>query len=187
QERKGDFRPDARHLQQAAKQAAFLFGAEAEEKLRVLAHDEVREEPHVLADGRQMKERRHRRFELIAHPAHLHGELRRGLRSDAAANRTDHRVRTGALVRTETTVAAGPVRACTRRVCAWQTATASASDASAEMRPCTLSTARIMCATCVFSAPPKPTSASLMARGAYSNTGIATGTAHSAAPRACPS
>ena len=30
-----------------------------------------------------------------------------------------------------------------------------------------------MCATCTFSAPPNPTTASLMARGAYSNTGMA--------------
>ena len=44
-----------------------------------------------------------------------------------------------------------------------------------------------MCATCSFSAAPKPTTASLMARGAYSNTGTAVGTAHSAAPRAWPS
>src|SRR5437870_1401085 len=44
-----------------------------------------------------------------------------------------------------------------------------------------------MCATWNFSAPPEPTTASFTARGAYSNTGTAAGTAHSAAPRACPS
>src|SRR5215472_10056244 len=44
-----------------------------------------------------------------------------------------------------------------------------------------------MWATWNFSAAPEPTTASLIARGAYSNTGTPSGMAHSAAPRACPS
>src|SRR5579863_10526027 len=44
-----------------------------------------------------------------------------------------------------------------------------------------------MCATWNFSAAPEPTTASLTARAAYSNTGTPAGMAHSAAPRACPS
>src|SRR5688572_29133815 len=66
-------------------------------------------------------------------------------------------------------------------------ATANASAASAASRMSRRSSCLTMCCTCVFSAPPTPTTASLMARGAYSCTPSATGMAASAAPRACPS
>ena len=66
-------------------------------------------------------------------------------------------------------------------------ATASASAASAVSRTSSRSSCLTMWATCVFSAPPMPTTASLMARGAYSCTPSVCGTAASAAPRAWPS
>ncbi len=115
-EREPDFRPDAGHLQQAAKQATFVFGRESVEQLRVFANDEVGQQLHFFADGRQMQERGHRRFELVAHATDFHSDLRRQLRSDATAERADHRI---------------ALSNCTRRECAWHRAMASASDASA--------------------------------------------------------
>jgi hypothetical protein len=40
--------------------------------MRILTDDEVREELHFLANGRQMEEGRHRRLELIAEATGLH-------------------------------------------------------------------------------------------------------------------
>ncbi len=47
-EREADFRPDARHLQQVAKQATLVIRRESVQELCIFAHDEVREQLHLL-------------------------------------------------------------------------------------------------------------------------------------------
>src|SRR5580658_998204 len=180
QQRQGDLRADARHLYQAAKQPPLLPGGERVQHVRILAHHQVSEQVHLGANRRQVKERRHRGLDLVAEAADLDRQLRRGLGGDPAAQRADHR-------RALASGAACCASSATRRACAWHTATASASAASAPGRSVSASSTRIMCATWNFSAAPEPTTASLTARAAYSNTGTPAGMAHSAAPRACPS
>src|SRR3712207_9342596 len=70
----------------------FVLRGKSIEKLRVLAHDEVREQAHVLPDRGQMKEGGHRRFQLISDPTDFHGELGRGLGADASADRKSTRL-----------------------------------------------------------------------------------------------
>src|SRR6185437_6434705 len=184
EQRQGDLGADARYLDQAAKETPLVLGAERVEDMRILAYHQMGEQPHLFANRRQMEESRHGRLELIAEASGLHQQLRRSLRDDAPPYRPDHR---------ETTSAArvGAAERCSnssrRRECAWQRATASASAASGAIRPWSPRSVRIMCATWTFSAAPEPTTASLIARGAYSKTGRPFGTAHSAAPRAWPS
>src|SRR4029077_7679272 len=122
------------------------------------------------------------RLELIADSAGLDGDLRRAFCGDPAAHRADHRPTRSARGKPASWASTKK-----RRACAWHTPTASASAASAPGRAASFRSVRIMCATWNFSAAPEPTTASLTARGAYSNTGVPAGTAHSAAPRACPS
>src|SRR6202034_257703 len=164
---------------QAAEQPPLVIGREPIQHVCVLAPHQVGQQPHLLADRRQAIERRHRRLELVAEAADVHRELRRCLGGKPPAHRADHRPACPTRV-----TPAARTSAARRRVCAWQTATASASAASADNRSPMPSNALTMCATWNFSAAPEPTSASLIARGAYSNTGIPPGTAHSAAPRA---
>jgi hypothetical protein len=45
----------------------------------------MRQELYVLPDRRQMKERRHRSFELVPHAADFDSELGWSLRADASA------------------------------------------------------------------------------------------------------
>src|SRR5947208_141422 len=149
--------------------------------MRVFAHHQVRKQTHFLTHRRQLEERRHGRLQLVSEPADVDRELRGRLGGDRATQRADHRP--ACLRRAPPCCASVP----SRRACAWHTATASASAASAPGRSASPSSVRIICATWNFSAAPEPTTASLMARGAYSNTGTASGMAHSAAPRACPS
>src|SRR5581483_7360053 len=75
-------------------------------------------------------------------------------------------------------------------VCAWQMATASASEASAEttIRAQPGRRMRTIFATCVFSAPPYPTTELFTDRGEYSNSGNpAVYAASRTTPRACAS
>ena len=85
------FGPTPETLMQTAEQAPLLLGGEAIQHVRVLAHHQVREQAHLLADGGQMEEGRHRRFELIADPADIDGQLRRGFGGDPATERANHR------------------------------------------------------------------------------------------------
>ena len=116
-----------------------------------------------LPDRRQRVERRHRRFDVVADAAHVHRQLRRRL----ARRVCRARIRSREFIQQSSSL----------RVCAWQMATASASAASAASFSSTRSSCLTMCATWAFSAPPTPTTASLIARGAYSWTPSAAGTA----------
>src|SRR5580698_10497507 len=166
-----NLRADAGYLEQVAEQPPLLLGGKAIEDMGILAHHQVRDQADDLTDGGQVQERRHGRFELIAHSAHIQRDRRGGLGGDSTVQETDQ-------------LATSSRR---RRLCAWHSAAASASPASGPGRSESCSSTFIMCATWVFSAAPEPTTASLMARGAYSNTAVPVGTAHSAAPRAWPS
>ena len=80
-----DARPDVRDLQQAAEQRALGLGEEAEQDVRVLAHDEMRDERQRLARIGQPIERRHRRLELVADAADVERQRRRPLRDQGAS------------------------------------------------------------------------------------------------------
>ena len=73
------FGPTPGDLDEAAEQATLRFAPEAIEHVRVLAHHQMRQQLHLGADRRQVKERRHRRLDLIADAADLDGQLRRRL------------------------------------------------------------------------------------------------------------
>src|SRR5581483_4050259 len=169
-----NFRSHSGDLDETAKQLPLVLRTKRIEDVRVLTNDQVSQQPHLLAYRGEMKIRGHRRLRLVADPAHLHGELRGRLGSYPPAHRSDHVERT----------AAPRASIAIRREWAWHTATAKASEASGLIFPVSRSRILIICATCSFSAAPDPTRASLIARGAYSNTGRPRGTAQSAAPRA---
>ena len=121
---KRDLRPDPGHLEQAAKQPPFAVGAEGVQNVRVFAHHQVGEQRDRLAGGRQPIEGRHRRLHFIADAVHVDHEHGRLLDRQAALEKPDH-ARTAARS-TDTR---------TRPRSAWQTAAASASAASADIRP----------------------------------------------------
>src|SRR5215469_5463802 len=75
---------DARYPDQAAKETPLFLRTERVKHVSILADHEVREEPNLLADGRQMEEGRHRHLELIPETAGLHQQLRRSLCQDAS-------------------------------------------------------------------------------------------------------
>src|SRR6185312_15279485 len=94
-----NLRPDARYPDQAAKQTSLILSAEPVEHVGILTYHQVCEEAHLLADGRQMEEGRHRRLELVAEAPGLHQQLRRSLRENAPPYRSDHREDGGAASR----------------------------------------------------------------------------------------
>ena len=83
-------RADAGDLQQLPERAPLVVGAEAEEQVRVLAHDEVREQRHALAGRRQVVERAHRHVDLVGDALHVEQELRRILLEQGAGEAADH-------------------------------------------------------------------------------------------------
>src|SRR5262249_37273953 len=89
--RESDLRPDTGDLDQAAKQPALLVRAEGVKNVRILAHDQMREQAYLLAHLRQVKKRGHRSFQLISDSSDLHCELRRWLGRKTAAYGSNHR------------------------------------------------------------------------------------------------
>ena len=124
---------------------------------------------------RQVKEGRHRRLELVADPADLDGQLRRCLGGDAAAQRADHRP-------------PGAARRPAARERARVRMTHGHRERIGRIRAAALrerAAARGSCGPPGTSRRrPMPTTASLMARGAYSNTGMPAGPR--TAPRRAP-
>src|SRR5689334_6424221 len=139
-------RADTGDADELAEGTALFAGGEAVEVVRVLAHDEMREEAHRLAVGRQRVERAHRYVELVGDAADIDQHLRRMLRREPPGEAAD-----------QTSL---PLRMRSPRVarrpscapCAWQMAQASASAASGEGSPGSASSRRTMCCTCCFAA-----------------------------------
>src|SRR6185312_7972935 len=181
QYRQRDARADAGHLLQVAEQRAFVIAQETVQRDGVFLVRVVGEQDHFLADVRQVVQRGHRHFQLVADAAHFDQHPRRPLGDQRAAQTADHRRRLHA-------ASAMPVRASLARRCACVMAIASASAASACNGSRTFNRIPTMCCTCSLPAWPLPTTACLMALGAYSLTGNPHPTAAQiAAPRAYPS
>src|SRR6185503_5298002 len=90
QQRQRDLRPDAVDLQQLAECAPLAVAAESVEQVRVLAHDEMREQRHALAVLREVVERAHRHVHLVGHPLHVEQQLRWILFEQRARETADH-------------------------------------------------------------------------------------------------
>ena len=121
--------PTPEILRSCRNKRALAFGEEAVELVRVLAHDEMREQRHVRPGRRQLVERAHRHVELVAHAMHVDHDLRRLLRDELAGEPPDH---TSLPWCTRKPAVATRPRPCPP--CAWQIAQASASAASAARR-----------------------------------------------------
>src|ERR1700723_425752 len=142
--------------------------------MSVLAHHQVREQRHRLAGRGQPVKGRHRRFQLVAHAAHVDHQHRRLLHRQPALQKTDHPLNLARSIRT-------------RPRKAWHTAAASASAASAGTGPSNFRMLLIIIWTWPFSAFPDPTTACLICRVAYSKTpALASAVPQMAAPRAWP-
>ena len=90
QHRERDLRADAVHLEKLAERAALTLGAEAEQQMRVLAHDEMREQRHALAVLRKVVERAHRHVHFIRDALHVEQELRGILFEQRAREAANH-------------------------------------------------------------------------------------------------
>ena len=66
------------------------FAAEAEEEMRVLAHDEMSEEHDALARGGQVVERAHRHVDFVGDALHVEQDLRRVLLDEDSGEAADH-------------------------------------------------------------------------------------------------
>src|SRR5882672_1577570 len=174
-------RADAGNADQLPKDAALLSRGEAVEVVRVLTHDEVREEAYRLAIGGQRVERAHRHVELVGFAADIDEHLRRMLRREPPGESADQmslplRMRSPRVARRPNCAP-----------CAWQIAQASASAASGEGSPGSASSRRTMCCTCSFAAWPLPTTDCFTCSAVYSDTGRpAITAAQIAVPRAWP-
>ena len=80
QDRQRGARADAGDAHQLAEGRALGLGGEAVQQLRVLAHDEMRQQRQRLADRGQAVEGAHRHVELVADAVHVQQHLRRRLR-----------------------------------------------------------------------------------------------------------
>src|SRR5690242_11765 len=165
QYRQRDLRADAADLEQVAEQCALGFAHETVQRHAVFLHGVVSEQDHFLAGGGEIVDGRHRRLELVADAAHIDQQPWRLLRNEGATQATDHRPRLHA-------VRGIPTRARLERVCAWVTAIASASAASACSGPFRPSSTPIMCCTWVLSPRPLPTTDCFTSVAAYSCTTI---------------
>src|SRR5574337_983440 len=83
-------RPDAGDPDQLAKRRALVVGREAEQLLRVLAHDEVGQQRDLRAQRRQVVEARHRHVDFVADTADVDEHPRRRLARDGAGEPADH-------------------------------------------------------------------------------------------------
>src|SRR5229473_4468186 len=175
-------RTDAGDADQLAERRALLERREAVQRVRILAHDEVREQAQRLAGCRQLVERAHRHIELVGDAADIDQHLRRVLRGEPPGEPADQ---TSLPFRTRKPfVESAP----SLLPWAWQIAQASASAASGAGSPGSASRRRTMCCTCLFLAWPLPTTDCLTCSAVYSATGRPASTAaQMAVPRACPS
>jgi len=71
-------------LHQLAEGGTLLGGEKPEQHLRVLAHHEMGQQRHALAERRQVVERAHRHVDLVADAADVDQQLRRVLRRQQA-------------------------------------------------------------------------------------------------------
>src|SRR5204863_6867711 len=69
---------------------ALVVGEEAVQDLRVLAHDEVREQRDTLADGGQVVEAAHRYVDFVADTVDVDEQLGRGFFGEGAGEASDH-------------------------------------------------------------------------------------------------
>jgi hypothetical protein len=72
-------RPHAGYLDEFTKRRALARRGKAIQQLRILAHDELREQAHRLAHRRQVVERAHGHLHLVAHAVAVHQHLGRVL------------------------------------------------------------------------------------------------------------
>ncbi len=80
---------DAGNLDELAEETPFAFGAETKQDVSVLAHDEMRVQHDVRADGWQAIERRHRRLDFVADATHIQQQHGRMLRGQSTAQKAD--------------------------------------------------------------------------------------------------
>ena len=112
-----DLRPDVLHADEQQEEVALLLGGEAVEVQGVLAHDEVRVQRDLLADGGHAAQRLGGHREAVADAGGEHDDVVGAADRDLATHHRNH-----ALI-------AFWRRACSGARLTWQTATASASDA----------------------------------------------------------
>ncbi len=74
--------------------APLVLGAETEQQMRVLAHDQMGEQRHALAGRRKVVERAHRHVDLVRDALHVEQELRRILLDEDSGESADHGART---------------------------------------------------------------------------------------------
>src|SRR5690348_5097802 len=181
QNRQRNARTDAGDFLQIAEQRTLLFAQETEQGGGVFPDRVMGQQRHFASGFRQVVQGGHRHFQLVADAGDVQHDPGRLLGNERSTQSADHR-------RLLHAAAGIPIRCAPSRACACAIATASASAASACNRSRNPSSTPTMCCTCAFSARPPPTTACLIAVGAYSRTGSARLTAAQiAAPRACPS
>src|SRR5688572_14633559 len=172
-------RADTGDADQLAERRALLQRGEAIQRVRVLAHHEVRKKADRLAARRQAVERAHRHVDLVGHAADVDQHLRRLLGDQAAGKPADQTRRPLFIFNPWWTPRRWP--------CAWQIAHASASAASGAGSPGSASRRFTMCCTCSLAAWPLPTTDCLTCSAVYSATGRPASTAAQiAVPRAWP-
>src|SRR5882762_6610050 len=88
--RERDARTDARDFQQLPERAPLGVGAEAVEKMRVLAHHEMREQGHALPGRGQVVEGAHRHLDFVADSGRFHQDLRRIFFEEHPGEPPDH-------------------------------------------------------------------------------------------------
>src|SRR5690606_20170156 len=82
-------RADAGNLEQLAEGHAFVVRQKAEQQLRILAHDELSQQRHLVADIRQVVEAAHRHVDFVADAADIDEDLRGILFGEDAADTSD--------------------------------------------------------------------------------------------------
>src|ERR1022692_1034146 len=93
QDRECDARADAADLDQLSERATLVFRSETEEQVRVLAHDQMREQGDAVAHVGQVVERAHRHVDFVRDTLHIEQNLRRVLLDQRTGKTSDHRIR----------------------------------------------------------------------------------------------
>ena len=88
--RERDLRADGLHADQREEQIALLLGREAEERERVVAHDEMAVQRDRLADRRDLAQRLGRDRQPVADPAGQDDDVVGAADGDLAADECDH-------------------------------------------------------------------------------------------------
>ena len=81
---------DAADLDELPERAPLGFGAETEEQVRVLAHNEMGEQRNALAEIRQIVESAHRHIDFVRDVLHIEQDLRRVLLYERSGQAADH-------------------------------------------------------------------------------------------------